>query len=100
MSEEISREEAIAYGKRVINLGLSNEILKVAHRFDLINRPYIIFLHPHDAEKFKEILPDIERIVVVEISEFVKQGNVIVIEREKFESWMNIADMREEQADE
>lgn len=73
--------------KRTTNNPTVDDIKQAIHKVDLINRPYIAFLHPDDAETVKAILPRIEEEVVIQPTSYVERGKGVAIKREDLESW-------------
>lgn len=60
----------------------NKEIQDALHKADLLLRPYIVFINPNDKEKILSAMPDIEKIVVLETTNAVEQGQAIRINRE------------------
>ena len=57
------------------------------HKLDLLQRPYIAFLNPEDAEAVKAALPRIEEEIVIQATSMIEKGKGVVIKREDLESW-------------
>lgn len=69
-------------------MGITIEEMKQAlHKADLLLRPLIVFTSPSDAKAIKEALPRIEEGVVIQETEAVESGKVIIMERSKLEAW-------------
>jgi hypothetical protein len=60
-------------------------IKQVLHKADLINRPYVVFMHPEDAEAVKASYPEIEDKVVIQLVPFMEKGKAIIAKREDLE---------------
>lgn len=63
------------------------DIKQAIHKVDLINRPYIAFLHPDDAEAIKACFPRIEEEIVIQTVPYAEKGKAVCIKREDLESW-------------
>lgn len=62
------------------------EDIKLAiHKFDLVSRPCIIFLHPDDTERLKKVLPDIEKSIVIQSTPYIEKGKGYWMERKDLE---------------
>ena len=70
-----------------VNKPTIEDIKQALHKVDLINRPYIAFLHPDDAEAVKACLPRIEEEIVIQPTPCVEKGKGVCIKREDLESW-------------
>ena len=66
-----------------------DDILQAIHKFDLIQRPYIVLIHPSDAKAIKEVFPEIEEKVVLREDVCVEQGKMYAVQREEYEKWAN-----------
>lgn len=60
---------------------------KTMHNFDLLTRPKIIFLHPYDAKQIREANPEIDREIVISVSDNIQQGKGIVLNRTDLEKF-------------
>lgn len=60
-------------------------IKQVLHKLDLINRPYVVFMHPEDLEAVKDSYPEIGDKVVMQPIPFMEKGKAIVAKREDLE---------------
>ena len=63
------------------------EIIQTIKKMDLLIRPYIVFLHPDDAEAIRAAEPKIEDKIVIQATLFVEKGKGLIIKREEYESW-------------
>lgn len=63
------------------------DIKLILHKIDLVNRPYIVYLHPDDAEMLKMELSEIEKKTVIQITPLIEKGKCICMLREKLELW-------------
>lgn len=62
------------------------EELKFAiHKFDLVSRPCVIFIHPDDAELLKKSFPDIEKSIVIQATSYVERGKCYLAKRKDLE---------------
>ena len=61
------------------------DIKAAIHKFDIINRPLIVFMHPKDAEDLKLAYPDIEDQIVIHKTPLIEKGTAICGKREDFE---------------
>lgn len=68
------------------------EIVKEAvHKIDLIKRPYAMFINPRNKdqiEKVKREFPDLMEAYVIIEAQGVKEGDIVVVEREEMEGWL------------
>lgn len=55
--------------------------------FDLLTRPKIIFLHPNDAKQIREANPEIDKKIVISVSDNIQQGKGIVMNRADLEKF-------------
>jgi hypothetical protein len=60
-------------------------IRQTLHKLDLTNRPYVIFLHPEDAEAFKAYDPTLAERILIQPFEFVEKGKGVIVKREDLE---------------
>lgn len=60
-------------------------IKQVFHKLDLMSRPYVVFMHPEDAEAVKASYPEIEDKVVIQLTPFMEKGKAIIAKREDLE---------------
>jgi Fe-S oxidoreductase len=60
-------------------------IKQVLHKLDLMSRPYVVFMHPEDAEAVKASYPEIEDKAVIQITPFMEKGKAIIAKREDLE---------------
>lgn len=61
------------------------DIKAVIQKFDIINRPLIVFMHPEDAEELKRAYPDIEEQIVIHETPLIEKGTAICGKREDFD---------------
>ena len=54
------------------------EIEKVIHKLDLINKPYVLYANPSDAAIVKDLIPDNVKLVEVP---YVEKGKVHLMDR-------------------
>ncbi len=66
-----------------------NEIKQVIYEADKKIRNLVMFASPSMVKSIKEALPSIEEKIVIQETEWVKDGQVVVVERETFEKWVN-----------
>ena len=66
-------------------LNMIQDIKEVVHKMDLINRPYVLFLNPDDAETVKVLSPEIEKEFVLQVNPCLENGKCIVMKREDLE---------------
>ncbi len=66
-----------------------NEIKQVIYEADKKIRNLVMFASPSMVKAIKEALPSIEEKIVIQETEWVKDGQVVVVERETFEKWVN-----------
>ena len=64
-----------------------SEIKEFIEKLDIINRPWVIFAHPEDAENIKKAFPQIEEKYLLRVNSFVEKGKVIAVQRKEFEQW-------------
>jgi hypothetical protein len=50
-----------------------------------MSRPYVVFMHPEDAEAVKASYPEIEDKAVIQITPFMEKGKAIIAKREDLE---------------
>ena len=60
-------------------------IKQVFHKLDLMSRPYVVFMHPEDAETVKASYPEIEDKAVIQLIPFMEKGKAIIAKREDLE---------------
>lgn len=63
------------------------KIIQTIKKMDLLIRPYIVFLHPDDAEAIRVAEPKIEDKIVIQATPFVEKGKGLIVKREEYESW-------------
>lgn len=61
------------------------DIEQAFHKLDLIKRPYVVFMHPADAEAVKASYPEIEDKAVIQPISFMEKGKAIIAKREDLE---------------
>lgn len=66
-----------------------NEIKQVIYEADKKIRNLVMFASPSMVKSIKEALPSIEEKIVIQETEWVKDGQVVVVGRETFEKWVN-----------
>ena len=66
-----------------------SEIKEFIEKLDIINRPWVIFARPEDAENIKKAFPQIEEMYLLLVNPFIEKGRVIAVQREEFEQWKN-----------
>lgn len=66
-----------------------NEIKQVIYEADKKIRHLVVFASPLTVKAIKEALPSIEEKIVIQETEYVKDGKAVVVERETFEKWEN-----------
>lgn len=62
-----------------------DNIEKALHKADLAMRPYIIYIHPEDAETLAEAFPNIDKDFLIQLTPFMERGNCIIAKREELE---------------
>lgn len=65
------------------------EIKQVIYEADKKIRNLVMFASPSMVKSIKEALPSIEEKILIQETEWVKDGQVVVVERETFEKWVN-----------
>ena len=65
------------------------EIKQVIYEADKKIRNLVMFASPSMVKAIKEALPSIEEKIVIQETEWVKDGQAVVVERETFEKWVN-----------
>ena len=71
-------------------MSIEEQIKEAVHKIDLINRPYILFVHPTQKEKFEQAIEEIgysDKIVLQE-TYAAEIGKAIFMERAKLDEWM------------
>ncbi len=66
-----------------------DEIKQALNKADLILQPNIIFVNPSDAKAIKDAFPEIEKKIVLKESERVEKGKAYVIDRRRWDEWVN-----------
>ena len=61
-----------------------DDIRKTIERVDKINRPYVVFCNPSVKEMLEK---EVGHKYKVEESEMVHENQIIIVDREKLESW-------------
>ena len=70
------------------NTGMTDlEIKEFIEKLDIINRPWVIFVRPEDAENIKKAFPQIEEKYFLQVNPFVEKGKVIAVQRKELEQW-------------
>ena len=64
------------------------DLLDCINRMDMALRPNIIFVHPLTKDKLYKAIPDIEDIVVINETEFIEAGKIIMMSRSELERWI------------
>ena len=67
-----------------VNKPTIEDIKQTLHKVDLINRPFIAFIHPDDAEAIKNLSSKIEK-VVIQPTPCVEKGKCVCVKREYLE---------------
>lgn len=65
-------------------------IEEAIHKLDLLQRPYVAYLNPEDAEAIKAVLPRVEEEIVIIPTPLIEKGKGIAIKRDDIESWARI----------
>lgn len=66
-----------------------NEIKQAIYEADKVSRNLVMFASPSMVKAIKEALPNIEEKIVIQETEWVKDGQAVVVERATFEKWVN-----------
>lgn len=64
-----------------------NEIKQAIYEADKKIRHLVMFARPSTVKAIKEALPSIEEKIVIQETEYVKDGEAVVVERETLEKW-------------
>lgn len=64
-----------------------DDIKDALHKLDLIQRPYVCFIHPDRLDELKEICPDIEDQVLFEPIDIADKDKCYMMKREELEEW-------------
>lgn len=65
------------------------ELEEAIHKVDLVLRPYALFVHPLEEEKYKQVLKDagVEDKVLLRTDNCIEAGKAVAIDRKKLEEW-------------
>lgn len=64
------------------------QIIDEIHKMDLALRPYIIYAHPKNEEKIRQVLKEIDRDdFVIQATPLIDEDKIILLEREKLERY-------------
>lgn len=63
------------------------EIKQAIRKADLQLRPNILFVNPSDAKTIKDAIPEIEKTIVIQETEYIESGKAVVMDREILEKW-------------
>lgn len=64
------------------------QIIDAIHKMDLALRPYIIYAHPKNEEKIRQVLKEIDRDdFVIQATPLIDEDKIILLEREKLERY-------------
>lgn len=64
------------------------QIIDAIHKMDLALRPYIIYAHPKNGEKIRQVLKEIDRDdFVIQATPLIDEDKIILLEREKLERY-------------
>lgn len=61
------------------------EIKRALYKADLALRPKIVFMNPLDAKITKDVFPEVEETVVIQETEAVGSGWMVIMDRETLE---------------
>ena len=64
------------------------QIIDAIHKMDLALRPYIIYAHPKNEEKIRQVLKEIDRDdFVIQATPLIDEDKIILLERAKLERY-------------
>jgi len=64
-----------------------DEIRQVLNKADLMLRPNILFVNPSDAKIIRDAIPNIDRKIIIEESNYIETGKSYLMDRRSLGIW-------------
>lgn len=65
----------------------TDDIKEAIHKFDLLQHPYVLFVHPDRVEEFKKVVAEISDEYVIQPYAYCDIDKVYLMKREDLERW-------------